>query len=484
MKNKIKWVYLLVGMAFLVFANGRYSFVLAPWIAPIFLLNFSRTTKPFKGYVILSLAMGICCQISFWKFSSTNPYDILFYLPLFLGFGTSIPYLIDRLLIGNFQGVVKSLIFPATYTVFEFMYATLSPLGSTGCLAYTQTEFTSLIQIASITGIYGITFIITWFSSVAYDVIYIKELKPVKKEIFIYGAVLLLVLTFGGLRLLIPDSSKTVRVSGLNVYDLRSEEVRKTWYNVENDTTKFQSMCDEILNGLIEGTEKEAKSGSKIVVWSEISPLLLYQDQEKYINKIKIAAKENHVIIVASPCVLSQDLKGRDINKLLIINSEGNVILEHIKYGGAMFDNIIEGNKQLQAVPTSYGKLSGVICWDADFPDIMRQEGRLGTNILFSPAADWKEIDPIHSAPAYFRGIENGMSVLRQTNNGLSFASDSKGRYLAKMDHFTSTNWVTVAQIPTQRSFTLYPYIGDTFTVCNIIFLIVLTVFCIKENDN
>lgn len=481
LKNNKKWIFLIAGAIFLVFANGRFAFTFAAWLAPALLLNFTRKEKTFKGFVILSITAGVCSQISFWNFSSRNPQNILFYLPLSMGLILSLPYLADRLMRNHFKGVVRTLIFPAAYTTIEFLYTSLSPLGSTGSLAYTQTEFTSLVQIASITGIYGITFMITWFSSVAVDVSTSDDIKIVKKQIFVYLTVFTVVLSFGRIRLLIPETSQTVKVSGISVYDLRSEKIQSTWDNVKEKPSAFQLMSNTILSDFIKRTETEAAAGSKIIIWSEISPMMLYGDQEKNINMIKNAAKENNVIIVAAPYILSEDFQSKDTNELLIVDSDGNIILQHTKYGGAMFDNIVKGNKILKTVSSTFGNLSGTICWDADYPSVMRQEGRIGTDILLSPAADWKDIDPIHSAPAYFRGIENGISVLRQTVSGLSFASDTKGRYLAKMDHYTSSDWVTVAQLPTRKSFTLYPIIGDIFAMGDVFFLIFLIAFCINK---
>lgn len=477
MKNWKRWIFLIVGTVFFVFSNGRFACAFAAWLAPTLLLNFTREEKSFRRVMILPIVTSICTQISFWGFSSRNPQNILFYLPFLMGFAISIPYLADRLLCKHFTGVAQTLIFPAAYTTAEFLYVSFSPLGSTGSLAYSQTEFTSLVQIASVTGIYGITFMITWFSSVAADVCTSGNIKAIQKQMLVYLTVLTLVLSFGAARLLLPNNSQTVRVSGISVYDLRSEKVQSTWDHVKTNPEAFQAMSSEILSDFIRKTKTEAASGSKIVVWSEISPMMLYDDQQAYIKKIRNAAKECHVIIVAAPYILSKNSQGRDTNELLIVGSDGSILLQHIKYGGAMFDNIVKGDEILQVVSSHYGRLSGVICWDADYPSIMRQEGVINTDILLSPAADWKDIDPIHSAPAYFRGIENGVSVLRQTVNGLSFASDTKGRYLARMDYYDSSDRVLVAQLPTRKTFTLYPIIGDAFAVGNMIFLIFIIAF-------
>ena len=51
--------------------------------------------------------------------------------------------------------------FPFVSTAFEFINSLLSPNGTAGSLAYTQAHLLPLIQVASITGIWGITFVVT-----------------------------------------------------------------------------------------------------------------------------------------------------------------------------------------------------------------------------------------------------------------------------------------------------------------------------------
>ena len=69
----------------------------------------------------------------------------------------------------------------------------------------------------------------------------------------------------------------------------------------------------------------------------------------------------------------------------------------------------------------------------------------------------------MHTRMAVFRAIENGISIVRQADNGLSMAADPYGRVLAQVDHFTSSERVMVAQVPIQGVPTLYPVIGDMF---------------------
>ena len=50
---------------------------------------------------------------------------------------------------------------------------------------------------------------------------------------------------------------------------------------------------------------------------------------------------------------------------------------------------------------------------------------------------------------------------------------------LASMDHFNNTERVMVANVPVQRAFTVYPYIGDLFgwlAMAGFVFLVVLAI--------
>jgi apolipoprotein N-acyltransferase len=75
---------------------------------------------------------------------------------------------------------------------------------------------------------------------------------------------------------------------------------------------------------------------------------------------------------------------------------------------------------------------------------------------------EYRAIDPIHAHMAIYRAIENGVTVVRQADNGLSFVVDPYGRVVAAVDHWTASQRVMLAQVPADASvLTIYPYIGD-----------------------
>ena len=106
---------------------------------------------------------------------------------------------------------------------------------------------------------------------------------------------------------------------------------------------------------------------------------------------------------------------------------------------------------KLRTLDTPFGHLSSVICFDADFPQLLAQAGALGSDIVLAPSNDWRAIDPWHTQMASFRAIEQGVNFDRQTSDGLSAAFDYQGRSLSAMDHFHNTDYVMIADVLRQR---------------------------------
>jgi apolipoprotein N-acyltransferase len=110
---------------------------------------------------------------------------------------------------------------------------------------------------------------------------------------------------------------------------------------------------------------------------------------------------------------------------------------------------------------------------------VVSQAGRNGTDILLSPSLDIRAIDPLHAQMAVFRAIENGVSVVRESDNGLSVIAGPYGRILASVDHFTTSERVIVAQVPTQGVPTLYSVIGDLFGWLAVVGSVVIVIWTV-----
>lgn len=474
----------LLGLVLLYFSNGRMAIAAVTFIAPIIFLLLGRKMKVHRVYLQYSIGMGLVYLFAFWKFSSTNIKDPLFYIPFFLGFLMSIPYVVDAFFHQRKGGLLADLSFPLSYVLIEFIYVTLSPLGSTGSTAYAEHDFLVLLQLLSVTGIYGITFMVYWFGTSVATVIEDRfKTKKSFRALGTYGIVFVGVMVFGIIRLNVPDRSDKIKVAGISVYDQRAPRTKEIWRQARERSSAFLSFADENFDKLEKYTRKEAMAGAKVVIWAELSPWSTTEQIEADTVRMARVARENQIYLVTSPYVFADDENELDINEAMIFAPDGTMLIEHIKYGGAKLDGIIEGDKKLQSVDTTYGKMGTVVCWDADFPNIMRQTGKLDIEMLFSPAADWKEITPLHIYNLYYRGIENGMNIIRETASGASIISDAKGRIIEQSSVFDTPDaeaWLIRGEMPTKGCQTIYSQIGDVFAYLCMISLVGLVIWRLK----
>jgi apolipoprotein N-acyltransferase len=106
-----------------------------------------------------------------------------------------------------------ALVFPAFWASAEFAIAMLSIHGTFGKISYSQMNFLPILQIVSITGIWGISFTIFLFASTV-AALFVPAPRPAKLRLLI-GSVAFIgsVFAFGAWRLASTPNSPTVKVA-------------------------------------------------------------------------------------------------------------------------------------------------------------------------------------------------------------------------------------------------------------------------------
>jgi apolipoprotein N-acyltransferase len=462
-----RWAYLwfVIGTVLSLFATGQWNIPLVSWVQPVLFIRFMRTRRWWVGFLLIWLASFVTGSIAWWNilgFGMPLPF-FLFTIGINTLLIAGVPYLADRLLAPRLGGFAATLIFPLGVTALDFLAMSGNPLGSFGAFAYTQYGSLTLLQLLSVTGMWGITFVVNWFATV---VNYAWERsfswRQIWRGVAIYAGVMAVVLAYGDVRLaFFQPQPGTVRVAGLTAVDFRAKQ-EELFQTRATDWEAFLKLAAERYDPYFEGTRREAQAGAKIVVWPEMALQVAAEDEGDLIARGREASREEGIYLAMSWLKSYEEDRPSQV-KLIITDPAGEVVLEHTKYGGAMIEGFEPGDGILRAVDTPYGTLSGLICWDTDFPANVRQSGRNGTDILLSPSLEFRAVDPMHAQMAVFRAVENGVSLVRQADNGLSIVTDPYGRNLATMDHFTASEWVMVAQVPTHGVFTVYSVIGDLF---------------------
>jgi apolipoprotein N-acyltransferase len=475
-----RWSYLWLAIGTLLGFLWRVPLVW--WLTPIFLLRFTRTQKVWRGFLLIWLSTFVTASVSMYEMmNALMPSPLPVFLvtmavtALLMG---GLPYVADRLLAPRLKGFAATLVFPLAMTAVDYVSARANPIGSVGAAAYFQYGNLALMQLLSITGMWGITFLVNWLGPVvnwAWERNF--DWPQIRRGAALYAGVLLAVILYGGARLAYaPAATDTVRVHGFTAVDMRQEMLPKLHEAQRQDWQTYRQLSVEIQDLYLAGTIREARAGAQLVHWPEMAVMLAKEDEAAFIARGQQIARDEGIYLAMGLGTQYQDGSPLEI-KLVVVDPNGETVLEHLKYGGTQLDGAAAGDGILRTAQTPFGTLSGIICNDTNHEEVVAQAGRNGTDILLSPSLEVREVDPIHAHMGIYRAVENGVTVVRQADNGLSFVVDPYGRTLAAMDHWTATERVMVAQVPTSSSvFTLYPYIGDLFAWLAIAGFVAMTV--------
>jgi apolipoprotein N-acyltransferase len=477
----IIWLVLAVILSFL--AGGDSPVELAVWLSPVFLLRFFRMSKPLKGFLIAIPCLTLASVLSS-KGMSLAPVSVFIVTRLIASIIDLLPFFLDRLLAPRMKGGLKTLLLPGFVVVFDFLVSLGSGLGTWGIQAYGVQDLVWL-QLASITGIWGITFIIYWTAGVINEAWENwKNIKEIRRLLISFVVVLIIVYGYGVFRLHETSPGEhSVRVAGVTPVPAQREIVRNAvgLMLLNNSITETQarqvrSLMDYLFQDLMNQSIKMAKSGVEIVVWSEGAARIFAADEDQYLKQACSAAKENGIYLGLSVIVLTDDApvlfkKSQPFfkNKLIFISPGGNIAWEHLK--GTLVPGLedkitIPGDGILKTanVPViPVGPVTGAICYELDFPRLIRQAGKSGSSLLLAPSNDWAEVKHMHAAMARMRAIENGLAVFRPTSQGISIAVDPYGRIVSQVDYFQSKGGPIAAVLPVKPVSTLYSSIGDLF---------------------
>lgn len=146
-------------------AGGRWTIAVAAWLAPVFLLHFSRTESPLAGMVWLWLVLF---ATTYWAYRGLIPVPgfVAVAVTAMIALSALPPFLADRLMAPRIPSFTSTLVFPLAWAVLDFASGRLSPYGTWGSVAYTQYGNLPLMQLVPVTGTVGLTFLIAWFASV------------------------------------------------------------------------------------------------------------------------------------------------------------------------------------------------------------------------------------------------------------------------------------------------------------------------------
>lgn len=457
---------LLLGSIGWYFANGKHGIGLLAWIFPFFIVYFLHSYPKRRGMLYLFLA-NYLVQLLSWKGMVPIP-GIGYYLTMLLfSLLFTAPFLLDRLVKYEGHGFSRTLLLPLLATSVDFLNSSFSPHGSNGMLAYSQYDFPWLLQVLSVTGIWGLSFLLYWPASLSYFFYtnknnFARYLPWLSFPLLVYASVFI----YGALRYTNqPSSVKVIAASFTLPVDLTYQKLHENGVDLTSElalSDESKLILAEHQEAFFEKANRVITENTDVLSSSEANLIVEKESEPRILQRISHLAQENNVAVFIGAVVYE---KGESLseNNLYAFDSNGKHIATYQKSFIVPGDNNQKSSSGPTVLPTDYGNIGLSICFDMDFPQWAAQYGRSGVELMISPASDWKEVSPYHTRLAVFRAIENGFSLLRHTNKGHSVLVDGRGRTWAEYDYFSDTEHTMFGSLPVSSYRNIYPYTYDLF---------------------
>ncbi len=374
------------------------------------------------------------------------------------GIWTALIFLVDRLVSNRFSGILSTLVFPLVWTSMNFILSVNTEV-KWGYLGDAQPLF--LLQIASVTGIWGLVFLMTFFASVVhYAWQRAFEWTRVKNVICFYICIFSLVVLMGITRLVFfAPEPETVRVACITSPDTQSQMID---LGARRELPSFERTTD-----VMETLSREAaRAHAKIVFWQEYGAIIAKENAAEFIRRGCKLAREEKIHMILGMCIINLEAGRDSVNKVVYIDSSGNVVGEYHKHRFLLkveAYHFKQGKGEIKTYQTPVGKIASVFSLDTDHPYFISRAGKTGVDILLVHASNFLGNAKTPPKRTKFLAIENGFSMIRCTGAGVSTAFDHQGRTLSAVNHIESENPILFSDVPVKGVKTIYTRIGDLF---------------------
>lgn len=476
------YCWLLLGLVLTLFSYGIFNTGICAWLFAIPLIRYINIRTKWSSIFLMLLGMIVVANITFWgivvdSFNIMNQVfcclnGIRIWFPFFIYF-----------LCRKFE--VKKLIayfaFPAAVVIAEFFIDNpfISVMTS---LSVSQFWNIGLMQIASITGVVGVSFIVTFCASA---VNYIWEDGPNKKTIsnaVIYGIIVLLITGLGMNSIKkITTGDQTIRVAScVENVNLFAENISLL---DKYDGTPMEKMIKASLDVIDKRAKDAVYNESTILVFPEDAFVCMENMADDFIDEVQKIAKKNNINILfpllrlptfdipdeddpflyfAKLEAMQNESKQKRVNTLNFIDYNGELLNTYTKNHlvPIVEEPVTEkGDGKTPIVEVDGVKYTYLIC--ADYTSNKYAYNGGDADIFLNPSYDWEAFQYFTSYGVQARAIECGFSVLRNPVNGNIILYDYFGRPLHMMNVMNIHSGAIYLDVPKQGRQTFYEMSGN-----------------------
>jgi apolipoprotein N-acyltransferase len=359
--------------------------------------------------------------------------------------------LLFRALLRRGAWVSALLALPATWVSFEYIVNLTSSSGTAISLAYSQLRFLPFLQLASVTGPWGMSFLLLSFSAAIAIGAYLYRDSP-KRAVWLVGAdiaVVAAVLIFGAVRLGSPIGGQSLHV-GLVASDAPGND----------DVARSGPPTEHLLQAYADEVRALAAQGAKVVVIPEKIGTTTDGESPASDSVLQAIADRSGVTLVAG---LDHIATNAEYNAARVYAPHAALLEYHKEHMLPPFEQKFSPGNAMTLISHPTDIWGVAICKDMDFSDLSRRYGKAAAGLMLVPAWDFNVDWLFHGHIALMRGVENGFSIVRAAKNGSLYVSDNRGRILAEVRTNKAPFVTLVTEVPVAHTVTLYQLLGDWF---------------------
>ncbi len=488
----------------LILSFPHFDLEFLAWFALIPLLYSVEGKGPCRSFK-LGFLTGIVSflGILYWIVVAVHTYGniplipsvfILFllvaYLSLFIGAFTFLTRLIQMR-----SGVQTFLITPFLWVALEYLRSLLLTGFPWANLGYSQYLNLPLIQMADVTGAYGLSFIILLVNATLFWILrqWPKRVFPFK-EALVTAVLLLGFLTYGYVKMGIVDR-QMIQNPPLKIGLVQGDIDQSIKWD-----EAFQLETLKIYEKL---SHRVAEDRPDLIIWPETATPFFFQDAKEYQPLVlDIPKNMNAFLLFGSPSYRIEKGKVNHYNSAYLISPSGEIVGKYDKihlvpfgeyvpvqdllfFIGSLGEGIgdFKSGREVYNFSLPQGKFGVLICFEVIFPDLCRGFVKTGANFLVTITNDaWfgRTSAPYqHFSMAAFRAVENRVFVARAANTGITGIIDPKGKILKEGGIFKQETMNGTIRLSNRKTF--YTLHGDLFAWACSAFSILLLAYALTR---
>ena len=350
-------------------------------------------------------------------------------------------WILFSLYLGVFYGVIclfyenkskwNSLLFPATWTLGEFIRS-CGPIGNpAGLLAYSQAYYPTLIQITSILGVFGLTFIICYCNCLIYRCV----IKKKRKDFLLFALLSILFLVTNSSLL---NYNKTQNKNQPNKDGILTHIIQPS----HDQKTKLNSYThNRLLKENLELIEKSINENPNLIILPETITSSLNLEKKWFTDKITLFLNnKNTTLVFGTPTKIGSNYHNSAV-ALSKLQQRSYYHKQKLMPFGEYWpfrsllnliglEDYIPGSDysttELKQSLTTYNdeKLATLICLESLYPWYARKQIKNGAKTIVVLANNaWffdSKAAEQHFQMSILRAVENRRYLIQASNTGLS----------------------------------------------------------------